>query len=84
MDGMRFVALLVAMAIVCLLVLKRAQPSQVAEAMSEADAVVAPTTAVATATPSAPAQGGPSLRAPLDRTRAVLGQVKKQNSESEF
>jgi hypothetical protein len=82
---MRFVALLVAMAIICVLVLKRAQPSQVAEAMSEADAVVAPAGApAATATPAAAAQSGTSLRAPLDRTRAVLGQVKRQNAEAEY
>jgi hypothetical protein len=88
---MRFVALLVGMAIVCMLVLKRAQPSQVAEAMREADAVVEPvntasagssSTAKPAATQSTPSTTG--MRAPLDRTRSVLNQVKQRNGGGEF
>jgi hypothetical protein len=85
---MRFVALLIGMAIVCVLVVKRAQPSQVAEAMQEADAVVAPVNSGSAATPApvngSPAGGTSGLRAPLDRTRGVLNQVKQRNGANEF
>jgi hypothetical protein len=84
---MKLVALLVGMAIVCLLVVKRAQPSQVAEAMREADAVVQPVNRTSAAsTPSAAVPNAPStgLRAPLDRTRSVLNQVKQRNGNGEF
>jgi len=89
---MKFVGILVAMAIICLLVVKRAQPSQVAEAMREADAVVQPVTSPspAHATPVARTSGlsanqSPTgLRAPLDRTRAVLNQVKQRNGNDEL
>jgi len=84
---MKLVSLLVGMAIVCLLVVKRAQPSQVAEAMREADAVVQPVKSTSAAsTPAGAAANTPStgLRAPLDRTRSVLNQVKQRNGNGEF
>jgi hypothetical protein len=82
---MKFVALLIGMAIIAILVVKRAQPSQVSEAMREADAVVQPA-AVASATPQpGTASSSPTgLRAPLDRTRSVLSQVKQRNGANEF
>ena len=82
---MKFVGLLVAMAIIGMLVVKRAEPSQVGEAMREADAVVQPVNA-GTATPrTAAASPAPSgLRAPIDRTRSVLNQVKQRNGKGEF
>ena len=84
-EAMKFIALLIAMAIVCMLVVKRAQPSQVAEAMREADAVVQPvSSAPATPQPSAPAQNSTGLRRPIDRTRSVLNQVKQRNGSNEF
>ena len=82
---MKFIALLVAMAIICMLVVKRAQPSQAAEAMREADAVVQPISSPsATPQPVAPGQNSTGLRAPLDRTRSVLNQVKQRNGSNEF
>ena len=82
---MKFVALLVGLAIICVLVVKRAQPSQVAEAMREADAVGQPV-AAKSATPQAgtPNPAPTGLRAPLDRTRSVLNQVKQRNGANEF
>ena len=93
---MKFVALLLGMAIVCLLVVKRAQPSQVAEAMQEADAVVAPVNSGSSSRPSmtpTPSASSPQsskpggttgLRAPLDRTRSVVDQVRQRNGANDF
>jgi hypothetical protein len=82
---MKFIALLLGMAIICVLVVKRAQPSQVAEAMREADAVVQPVSnAPTTPLPAAANRNTTGLRAPLDRTRSVLDQVKQRNGNGEF
>ena len=87
---MRFVALLIVVAIIYLVLTHHKGPSgSVSDAMKEANAVTQPAAASTTATPAASAQPAQqsqttSLRAPIDRTRQVLGQVKQRNGGGEF
>jgi hypothetical protein len=84
---MRFVALLVVVAIIYVAWSRRSPVASTAEAMKEADAVAGPTPAMKTYYPptAAPAPATSSgLRAPIDRTRAVLDQAKQRNSKGEF
>lgn len=82
---MRFLSLLVVVAIIYVVVSKRNGPASSTEkAMKEADAVMAtpyPPTYIAPTQP-APSSGG--LRAPIDRTHSVLDQVKKNNASNGF
>ena len=77
--GMRIISIIVVVAIVYLVYgrngEKQSPQSHIAEAQREA-AAVQPT---APQTPAA--QPGGSLRAPIDRTRQVLGLVKQRNGE---
>jgi hypothetical protein len=87
MPAMRFVALLIVIAIICLVLTHRGPVSSVPEAMREADAVTHPAATTAAPGPTATVQPAPQsagLRAPLDRTRAVLGQIKQRNGGGEF
>jgi hypothetical protein len=82
---MRFVALLVVVAIIYVAYTRRGPVSSTAEAMKEADAVGQttkpnpPTYYPPAAQQPAPQSSG--LRAPIDRTHAVLDQVKQRAAE---
>jgi hypothetical protein len=71
---MKYLALLVALAIVLLLFMRRAAPSRVDEALIESGHAAEPGEAAARS----------RLREPMDRTRAVLDQVKERNQDAEF
>jgi|GEM_PF-959414 len=86
---MRFVGLIVVVAIVYVCFYKgtdkQSPAAKVEEAQKEANAVE-PVTPVSTTTASRPApppasSGTNSLKAPIDRTRAVLEKVKERNEE---
>jgi hypothetical protein len=77
------------LAIIYLVMTRRGPATSVDKAMQEADAVTQtatpwPKTVLppATAAPATASSGG--LRAPIDRTRAVLNQVKGRNGNGEF
>jgi hypothetical protein len=88
MGGMRFVALLVVVAIIYAVWSHRVRTGSVTEAMKEADAVAAQPVAQATtirpAASAQPASSPSGLRAPMDRTRAVLNQVRQRNGDGDF
>lgn len=85
---MRFVALLVVLAIIYVAWSRRGPVTSVDEAMKEADAVAEatprhpptafPPKAAAAASPGQPSSG---LRRPIDRTRAVMDQVQQRAAE---
>jgi hypothetical protein len=84
---MRFLALIIVIAIIYLVLKHHGPTSSVPEAMREADAVTQTTPAPTPASPTAtaqPAQPTSGLRRPLDRTRNVLDQVKQRNGGGEF
>lgn len=87
---MRLIALLIVVAIIYLVITRHGPMNSTEQAMKEADAVMGtPTPAMATqypptAQPAQPAASSSGLRAPLDRTRSVLGDVKKRNGAGEF
>lgn len=85
---MRYVALLVVIAIIYVAWSRRGPVTSVDKAMKEADAVTQttpqrnpPTVYPPTAQPAQPAQQSSGLRAPIDRTRAVMDQVKQRAAE---
>jgi hypothetical protein len=83
-NGMRFVAIIVVLAIIYIVFTRMGPVTSVSEAMKEADAVepvVAPTATPWAATKAQPARQSSGLRRPLDRTRAVLKQVRQRNRE---
>jgi hypothetical protein len=86
---MRVVAILIVVAIVYLVLARRSPVSTAVEAMKESEAVsLSSGPRPAAAPPTAPAPTAPAassgLRAPIDRTHAVLDQVKQRNGAGEF
>jgi hypothetical protein len=87
---MKYLGILGALAIIYLVVAQMGSTnsgvkSSVAESIAEADKVnpvAKPATAAAPAATPAPAQT--SLRAPIDRARALNGIVKQRNGAGEF
>jgi hypothetical protein len=71
---MKYVALIAALAIALLLATRRAGPSRVDEAISEAG--LAPVHGQGDSTSS--------LRKPIDKTRATLDQVRERNRDGDF
>ena len=85
---MRFVALLVVVAIIYVAYTRRGPVTSTSNAMKEADAVTQtsrpnPPTYYPPAAPQAaqPAPQSSGLRAPIDRTHAVMDQVKQRAAE---
>ena len=80
MAGMRFISLLVVVAIIYVAYSRRVQDvgpkSRVSEAIAEADKVMP----LQPPQPAAAPQGG-GLRTPVDRTRKVMELVKARNGE---
>ena len=86
---MRLIGLLIVVAIIYIVISRRGPMNSTQQAMKEADAVMATPTPPGTyypptAQPAQPAATSSGLRAPLDRTRSVLGDVKKRNGAGEF
>jgi hypothetical protein len=79
---MRFAALIIVVAIIYIVSARFNPANSVAEAMKEADAVT-PQVSAQTTIQKGP-RSSPSLRTPLDRTRAVLEKVKHRNGDGEF
>ncbi len=88
---MRFIALLIVVAIIYLAWSRRGPVTSVDNAMKEADAVAETAPArnpatvyppkAKTAQPAQPAQPSSGLRRPIDRTRAVMDQVQQRAAE---
>ena len=83
---MRIVSLLVVVAIIYVVMARRgAGPmSSTQQAMKEADAVMATPAGGTAQAPAAPPAANSGMRAPIDRTRSVLEQVKKRNGAGDF
>jgi hypothetical protein len=83
---MRLLSLVVVMAIIYFAYSKRITPGKdsTSAAMQDFEQTAPPSTRPATAAAPAPAASNSNLRAPIDRTRAVLEQVKKRNGNGEF
>ncbi len=76
---MKYLSVLGALVIICILLTRHSPVSGVQQAVAEADAIAPPATAPAPS-PSA----GTALKQPIDRTKAVLQQVKARNGDGEF
>jgi hypothetical protein len=86
---MRYVALLIVVAIIYFAWSRRGPVTSVDSAMKEADAVAAtatpyPATVYPPAQPAQTGQPSSGLRRPIDRTRAVMDQVNQRAAESSF
>ena len=84
---MRYIGLLAVVAIIYITYSKMVAPTEPTPAQKEDAALVKPLDAANPDHPAAAATPAPhtdQLKAPLDRTREVLDQVKKQNSGGQF
>ncbi len=79
---MRFAALIIVVAIIYVVSVRWNPANSVDEAMKEADAVTQPASAETTTQNGH--RSSPSLREPMDRTRAVLKKVRQRNGDGEF
>lgn len=77
---MRYILLIVSLAIIYIVIAKSSSIGPTKSAIKESmEASNIQTTTGASATPASD-----SLKAPLDRTREVLNQVRKQKAEDQF
>ncbi len=77
---MKYLALLGALVVICLVLTRQSSPvAGVQQSMAEADAIAPPSIA-----PAPSPTAGAALKQPIDRTKAVLEQVKARNGEGEF
>jgi len=77
---MKYLALLGALLVICVLLTRQSPVSGVQQSVAEADAVAPPTSVVPAPSPTA----GAALKQPIDRTKAVLERVRERNGDGEF
>lgn len=89
-GGMRYVAILAVVAIVYFVLVRRSPVAEVKEAVAQTEVqplTQGPKPAAAPAagqTAAAPAPASSGIRRPIDRTHAVLNQVKGRNGGGDF
>lgn len=76
---MKYLAVLAVLVIVYLLLAREAPVAEVTEAMAQSEAAPLVQGPREVAPPA-----GSALKRPIDRTQAVLGQVKARNGDGEF
>ena len=82
---MRYIFLLITVAIIYVVLTRSSAVDPAAQAIQESMQAAEPAPAPATASAAAtPAPHTNAYKAPLDRTHAVLDQVRKQNGGSQF
>jgi hypothetical protein len=80
---MKYVFLLIMVALVYLFLVRKAPVAPVVKEITQQEAAPL-TTGPANAPAPAPAQSSNSLKRPIDRTKEVLNQVKQRNGNGEF
>lgn len=83
---MKYVSLLLGVALIYFIFVKSSPVAEVTKEVTSAEAAPLTTGPRETnaASPSAPSAAHTALKQPLDRTRAVLDQVKQRNGNAEF
>jgi hypothetical protein len=84
---MKYVFLLATVAVVYFFIVHKPSVAPVVSAVTEQEAAPltsGPRGGEATPAPDAPARASDYLKKPIDRTKAVLEQVKKRNGDGEF
>jgi hypothetical protein len=76
---MKYLSVLGALVIICILLTRNSPVSGVQQAVAEVDAIAPPAVAPAPSPSAATA-----LKQPIDRTQAALQQVKERNGDGEF